>query len=220
MLTVFLLSFGVPAYALIHDAQPFTWHLPRKIFNIAYWEIFGDLKVLELIEDNYTLPGYFTYVLLGIYMAFGAILLVNLLIAMFSNTFSSCQTDTDYIWKSQRFKLVFEYLDRPSLPPPLICIPHLYRLFLFTSTRFFKSPTRLKQIYQKHIQRTSLQKVLTDKDVSYLEELEDARGDEVYFQYLKNKQQRQTIYPSTLLGQAIFDMGEEKLYVKKKFSEF
>ncbi|CAF0930660.1 unnamed protein product, partial [Didymodactylos carnosus] len=83
MLTVFMFSFGVSAYALIHGVEPFSWHLPRKIFNIAYWEIFGEVTVLDMVEDSYGPAGYLTYFLLVCYMAVAATLLVNLLIAMF-----------------------------------------------------------------------------------------------------------------------------------------
>ena len=52
MLTVFVLAFGVPAYSLIHGVQKFTWHLPRAIINLAYWQIFGELEALDEIESQ------------------------------------------------------------------------------------------------------------------------------------------------------------------------
>ena len=35
MLTVFILSFGVPTYSLIYGVQQFSWHIPRAIINLA-----------------------------------------------------------------------------------------------------------------------------------------------------------------------------------------
>ena len=50
MLTVFILGFGVSSYSLVHGTREFSWHLPREIFNLAYWEIFGDLNSLDTFE--------------------------------------------------------------------------------------------------------------------------------------------------------------------------
>ena len=52
MITVFILAFGVPAYSLLFGIHEFSWHLPRKILNIAYWQIFGELGILEEIESK------------------------------------------------------------------------------------------------------------------------------------------------------------------------
>jgi hypothetical protein len=52
MLTVFILAFGVPSYSLIYGVQKFSWHIPREIINLAYWQIFGELNALETFERN------------------------------------------------------------------------------------------------------------------------------------------------------------------------
>ncbi len=52
MLTVFILAFGVPSYSLIYGVQQFSWHIPREIVNLAYWQIFGELNALETFERN------------------------------------------------------------------------------------------------------------------------------------------------------------------------
>jgi len=51
MLTVFILAYGVPAYSLLYGVQKFSWHIPRAILNLAYWQIFGELEVLGDIES-------------------------------------------------------------------------------------------------------------------------------------------------------------------------
>lgn len=100
MLAVFLFAFGVSSYNLIYGVQKFSWHLPRRVFNLAYWPMFGELKVLETFErksnlhprskilddcctENFGALGYTAYILLVVYMAIVSILLINLLIAMF-----------------------------------------------------------------------------------------------------------------------------------------
>ena len=52
ILTVFILAFGVPTYSLLFGVQKFNWHLPRAILNLAYWQIFGELEVLDEIESK------------------------------------------------------------------------------------------------------------------------------------------------------------------------
>ena len=52
MLTVFILAFGVPVYSLIYGVEEFSWHLPRIILNLAYWQIFGELEILDEIESK------------------------------------------------------------------------------------------------------------------------------------------------------------------------
>ena len=50
MLIVFIMGFGVSSYSLIYGAKEFTWHLPREIINLAYWQIFGELNALDSFE--------------------------------------------------------------------------------------------------------------------------------------------------------------------------
>ncbi|CAF1256388.1 unnamed protein product [Adineta steineri] len=184
MLTVFILGFGVSSYSLIYGAQEFTWHLPRDIINLAYWQIFGELNALDTFEHNYSPNGYAVFILLVIYMAIVSILLVNLLIAMFSNTFDRLQNDTDRIWKFQRYSLICEYLSRPSLPPPFIIFCHLWRFILYAVSPCLKS-SWLKATYAQHTNRTKYKVLLDEKSASNIEIAEDALGDEVYYNYSK-----------------------------------
>jgi hypothetical protein len=59
MLTVFILAFGVPTYSLIFGVQKFSWHLPRSILNLAYWQIFGEVEILDEIESLFFFNKYF-----------------------------------------------------------------------------------------------------------------------------------------------------------------
>ncbi|CAF3941979.1 unnamed protein product [Rotaria sp. Silwood2] len=184
MLIVFILGFGVSAYSLIHGANKFTWHLPRDIIHLAYWEIFGELSSLSKFENNYRATGYTIFVLLIIYMAIVSIVLVNLLIAMFSNTFDRLHNDTDRIWKFQRYSLVCEYLSRPAIPPPFILLAHLWRFVLYISAHCTKSQW-FKAKYNQHKNRTKYQIKLDEKSAANIEIVEDQLGDEVYYNYVK-----------------------------------
>ncbi|CAF2970713.1 unnamed protein product [Rotaria sp. Silwood2] len=183
MLIVFILAFGVPSYSLIYGVQKFSWHLPRIILNHGFWEIFGELNVLETFSTN----GYIVFFLLVAYMAVVSILMINLLIAMFrygNNTFDRLQTNTDRIWKYQRYLLVSEYLSRPSLPPPLILFSHLWRLSLYILARYFKLEY-FKQKYEQYSSRNKYKNLLQEEDFAKIELDEDACGDEVYYNFSK-----------------------------------
>ncbi|CAF1392195.1 unnamed protein product [Rotaria sordida] len=186
MFFVFILAFGVSFYSLIFGVQEFTWHLPRKIINLAYWHIFGEIQDLEVFEENFKANGYAAFILLFGYMTIVSILLVNLLIAMFSNTFDRLQNNADRIWKFQRYSLMCEYLSRPSFPPPFIFLSHCGRLTLYTLAKCCKLEF-IQNKYRQHINRTKYKLSLDDKSITKLETTEDAYGDEVYYNYLKQE---------------------------------
>ncbi|CAF1494168.1 unnamed protein product, partial [Adineta steineri] len=183
MLTVFVLAFGVPTYSLLNDVQNFSWHMPRRIINLAYWQIF-ELQIVEDIEKNYELNGYVMFFLLIAYITVASVLLINLLIAMFSNTFDRLHMDTDCIWKFQQYSLVCYELKRPLFPPPFIIISHIWGIIIYVFSHTFKT----KWFYMKYIKqknqakfKINVNKLLTKQ----LEEIEDALGNEVYFISLK-----------------------------------
>ncbi|WAR22947.1 TRPM3-like protein, partial [Mya arenaria] len=70
-------------------------------------------------------------ILLGIYMIIANVLLLNLLIAMFSYTFSSVQDKSDIHWCYQRCLLVEEFGNKPFLVPPLNVLYHVTLLLKY-----------------------------------------------------------------------------------------
>ncbi|CAF1566383.1 unnamed protein product, partial [Rotaria sordida] len=103
---------------------------------------------------------------------------------IFNNTFDRLQTDTDRIWKFQRYSLICEYLSRPSIPPPFILFSHLWRFILCTLTPCCKS-SWLREKYMGHTSRTKYEITLDEKSASNIEIAEDALGDEIYYNYMK-----------------------------------
>jgi transient receptor potential cation channel subfamily M member 2 len=138
ILMTFVLGFGISLKAILFPSNEFNLETLLEIFNIAYWPIYGELALLETLNDeackNGTLDdcasrssvitGYF---ILMIYMIIANVLLLNILIAMFSNTYEDIQKDSDIIWKNQRYDLLCEYLSFPLLPPPLNIPCHLVK---------------------------------------------------------------------------------------------
>ncbi|TNN38751.1 Transient receptor potential cation channel subfamily M member 3 [Liparis tanakae] len=59
------------------------------------------------------------------YLLVANILLVNLLIAVFNNTFFEVKSISNQVWKFQRYQLIMTFHERPVLPPPLIIFSHI-----------------------------------------------------------------------------------------------
>ncbi|CAF4301007.1 unnamed protein product, partial [Rotaria sordida] len=93
-------------------------------------------------------------------------------------------TDTDRIWKFQRYSLICEYLSRPSIPPPFILFSHLWRFALYTLTSCCKS-SWLRETYIQHTSRNKYEIMLDEKSACNIEIAEDALGDEIYYNYMK-----------------------------------
>jgi hypothetical protein len=91
-------------------------------------------------------------------MTVASVLLINLLIAMFSNTFDRLQTDTDCIWKFQHYSLVCYHLTRPSLPPPLIIVSHIYHIIIYIFSHLLKIQWFCEK-YLEHKSRSKFSKL-------------------------------------------------------------
>ncbi|KAK9542186.1 hypothetical protein VZT92_000069 [Zoarces viviparus] len=147
IMLVVLMSFGVARQAILHPDEEPTWRLARNIFYMPYWMIYGevfadsiDLYAMEInppCGDNMydedgkkyppCIPGaWLTPALMACYLLVANILLVNLLIAVFNNTFFEVKSISNQVWKFQRYQLIMTFHDRPILPPPLIILPHIY----------------------------------------------------------------------------------------------
>ncbi|OWF39756.1 transient receptor potential cation channel subfamily M member 2-like [Mizuhopecten yessoensis] len=147
ILMVFVVSYSIAAHAILYPVSRFDGDLLFNLLRIPYWNLYGELILDEmeikepecsfdpLLYENDTLPrcpteigGYVVPILMGFYMMIANLLLLNLLIAMFSNTFQKVQENSDLYWYFQRFTLIYDYSCRPMLPPPLILVCHVWKL--------------------------------------------------------------------------------------------
>ncbi|XP_044294888.1 transient receptor potential cation channel subfamily M member 1 [Varanus komodoensis] len=147
IMLVVLMSFGVARQAILHPDEEPSWRLARNIFYVPYWMIYGevfadqiDLYAMEINppcgdnlydEDGKRLPpcipgAWLTPAIMACYLLVANILLVNLLIAVFNNTFFEVKSISNQVWKFQRYQLIMTFHDRPVLPPPMIIFSHLY----------------------------------------------------------------------------------------------
>ncbi|XP_061167153.1 transient receptor potential cation channel subfamily M member-like 2 [Saccostrea echinata] len=144
ILMVFVVSYSIAAHSVMFPNTELTFVLVYNVMRMGYWNLYGELFLEEiereepectfdsLLYSNDTLPRcptpvsrYAVPILMGFYVLFCNILLLNLLIAMFSNTYQIIQENTDQYWCFQRYRLIYEYYTRPTLAPPLILISHL-----------------------------------------------------------------------------------------------
>uniref|UniRef100_A0A7N8XL00 Ion transport domain-containing protein n=1 Tax=Mastacembelus armatus TaxID=205130 RepID=A0A7N8XL00_9TELE len=162
IMLVVLMSFGVARQAILHPDEEPTWRLARNIFYMPYWMIYGEVFADSIDpetvfftapcgehlydEDGKKLPpcipgAWLTPAIMACYLLVANILLVNLLIAVFNNTFFEVKSISNQVWKFQRYQLIMTFHDRPILPPPLIIFSHLYILF----SRLFRRCSKKKQ---------------------------------------------------------------------------
>nr|XP_015818776.2 transient receptor potential cation channel subfamily M member 4 [Nothobranchius furzeri] len=158
-LGVWLMAYGVANQALLYSYDPSLSRIFRRVFYRPYLHIYGQIPVEEVdvgkdwdreCTDNTTLidegaepcrslyNNWLVVILLVIYLIVTNILLINLLIAMFSYTFSEVQGNSDIYWKFQRYNVIVQYHTRPSLAPPFIILSHIN---LFIKRKIRKVPS-------------------------------------------------------------------------------
>uniref|UniRef100_A0A3P8TMF2 Transient receptor potential cation channel, subfamily M, member 1b n=2 Tax=Amphiprion percula TaxID=161767 RepID=A0A3P8TMF2_AMPPE len=205
IMLVVLMSFGVARQAILHPDEEPTWRLARNIFYMPYWMIYGevfadsiDLYAMEINppcgehlydEDGKKLPpcipgAWLTPAIMACYLLVANILLVNLLIAVFNNTFFEVKSISNQVWKFQRYQLIMTFHDRPILPPPLIIFSHLYILF----NRLFRRCARKKQEGELDEKDRGLKLRLNPEELKNLYEFEEQCVEE-YFREKEDEQQ-------------------------------
>ncbi|CDW55245.1 transient receptor potential gamma protein [Trichuris trichiura] len=98
-----------------------------------FWSIFGlvDMDTFRLKEPHRTTE-WFGKTMFGTYDVISTIVLLNMLIAMMSNSYQYISNQADVEWKFARSKLWIEYFEETgTVPPPFNIIPSpkaLYRL--------------------------------------------------------------------------------------------
>lgn len=106
-----------------------------ELFRRAFYSIFEVSIVLEeeTCEGNLycgSETGFHAviYFVLVLYTGIVNIILINLLIALFSNTVSRIDQKATSLWLAGRYKMVKEYSERTILPPPFNVLCVLYEI--------------------------------------------------------------------------------------------
>ncbi|KAF3688807.1 Transient receptor potential cation channel subfamily M member 1 Melastatin-1 [Channa argus] len=198
IMLVVLMSFGVARQAILHPDEEPTWRLARNIFYMPYWMIYGEVFADSIDppcgehlydEDGKKLPpcipgAWLTPAIMACYLLVANILLVNLLIAVFNNTFFEVKSISNQVWKFQRYQLIMTFHDRPILPPPLIIFSHLYILF----NRLFRRCAWKKQEGELDEKDRGLKLRLNPEELKNLYEFEEQCVEE-YFREKEDEQQ-------------------------------
>ncbi|XP_025031856.1 transient receptor potential cation channel subfamily M member 1 [Python bivittatus] len=203
IMLVVLMSFGVARQAILHPDEEPSWRLARNIFYMPYWMIYGEVFADQIDrksrihtpcgenlydEDGKRLPpcipgAWLTPAIMACYLLVANILLVNLLIAVFNNTFFEVKSISNQVWKFQRYQLIMTFHDRPVLPPPMIIFSHLYIIIVRLCCRW-KKPKEGDQDEQDR----GLKLFLNDEELKKLYEFEEQCVEE-YFREKEDEEQ-------------------------------
>jgi transient receptor potential cation channel subfamily M protein 2 len=130
ILLVWLISYGVAVQALLFPFEEGSWSLLRKIVEVPYWQMHGEIFFEHLsgeaVTDCIPYPlanttadyivcpqkEWLVLVLLAGYLIITVILLLNLLIATFNDTYRDVQDMSTLIWKFQRYYVINEYKNK------------------------------------------------------------------------------------------------------------
>ncbi|XP_033120176.1 transient receptor potential cation channel subfamily M member-like 2 [Anneissia japonica] len=149
ILLVFMVGYGVAIQSLLFPNEKDVGEAIVGVLYMPYLQILGELFLDVTIEGNledcssnntddnlHLCPktGPVVSILFVIYLLVGNVLLLNLLIAIFSFVFDEIQSKSEMIWKYERYALVMEYVDKPTLVPPF----HVFEIII-------------KWLYRKHI---------------------------------------------------------------------
>ena len=139
ILLITLLGYGVALQSILFPySSERGLRLLHSILYVPYFQIYGELGVHDILHsvngtaDDNAEPQYRNYVcviLAGSYLLFTNILLINLLIAMFNSTYNDVADDADYHYVMYMNDVLLEYKDKWLLPPPLIILTYIPRLF-------------------------------------------------------------------------------------------
>ncbi|XP_074773771.1 transient receptor potential cation channel subfamily M member 1 isoform X9 [Athene noctua] len=209
IMLVVLMSFGVARQAILHPDEEPSWRLARNIFYMPYWMIYGEvfadqidrksrihIYAMEINppcgdnlydDDGKRLPpcipgAWLTPAIMACYLLVANILLVNLLIAVFNNTFFEVKSISNQVWKFQRYQLIMTFHDRPVLPPPMIIFSHIYIIIKLICCRCRKGEGDQDE------RDKGLKLFLNDEELKKLYEFEEQCVEE-YFQEKEDEQQ-------------------------------
>ncbi|XP_067127753.1 transient receptor potential cation channel trpm isoform X2 [Centruroides vittatus] len=167
LLLVILMCYGVARQAVLFPYEEASWNLITEIFYLPYFMLYGEVFLNHIKpkcgEDQNLKPcGLATWInplIMSIYLLISNILLVNLLIAVFNNIFVEVNAISQQVWKSNRFQVVMEYEQKPSLPPPLIIFSHLYLLFKYYIRRWKGKPKGIDYGLKLFLDEESIEKI-------------------------------------------------------------
>ena len=74
---------------------------------------------------------YIIKAFLAVYMMLAAVLMLNLLVAVFSNTYANLESSSEVLWKWQLYDLMKEFRERSSVPIPFSAVIYCTRFLIW-----------------------------------------------------------------------------------------
>ncbi|CAL8076440.1 unnamed protein product [Calicophoron daubneyi] len=154
ILVVVLVAYGVAVQSLLFpNREMFDLTALRDVFYYPYWNLYGELSLEYSFatESSCTGPAdgvkcpyfnIFVPLLLATYLLIAAILMINLLIAIFSNVFQKVEDRSIEIWKFSMYYLVLEYHEKPCMPTPFNTIEGIVKMVYHAWKRLAKRRAR------------------------------------------------------------------------------
>ncbi|XP_055340739.1 transient receptor potential-gamma protein-like isoform X2 [Paramacrobiotus metropolitanus] len=133
------------------------------------WAIFGliDLDHLDLKEDH-SYTEFVGRLMFGTYSVISIIVLLNMLIAMMSNSYQLISNQSDTEWKFARSKLWMSYFEEGStLPTPFNIIPSPKSAFYVIRWAFRKIGACCGKFLQRKWSSTKMIKKITQREAKY-----------------------------------------------------
>lgn len=140
-----------------------------------FWALFGlvDLTHFRLKEDHF-LSEWTGKTIFGSYCCCSIIVLLNMLIAMMSNSYQYISDQADIEWKFARSRLFLEYFDdTATLPPPFNIVPSPKSIYycLHYLTKKLCNCTKLQQpSKQKSMRNQKILRSVNDRENNYRHE--------------------------------------------------
>ncbi|CAC5385200.1 TRPM2 [Mytilus coruscus] len=152
IMTVIMVWYSVSVYALLYPNSEFSWTEIEKIVSNGYWVLFGELN---LDAETLTVPDctfnntiyesgvlqrcpsplgvHLTPYLKALYGLISVILLLNLLIALYSDAFNKVQQESESYWRKIQLDFLEEYCIKTAFPIhlQLLALPGTILTFLW-----------------------------------------------------------------------------------------
>lgn len=146
----FMFAFGIATQALLAPNQTLDRNLISKVFVPSFLFIASNIVQLDLIfksttnecDESHDSIAYgacapitnanaTAALILTLIYFLVTLVLLNLLIAIFNNTYRSIESQSSKIWKLQRYELILEFYYKPFLPPPFVIFNYLFGFIKF-----------------------------------------------------------------------------------------
>jgi hypothetical protein len=118
ILVVFFTGFTLGITKLYHSIYNHKLGNITRTGMILFFSLFGDFDVEDFQANSYPEIETLGIIIFGVYLLIAVIILVNLFIAILSNTYAIIQEDSDMEWKYSRARLIDTYSLYTPVPPP------------------------------------------------------------------------------------------------------